>query len=44
MQRDTVLFLQSALHVSDGTSTHHKEQKTISTASDICQAVIKKNY
>jgi len=31
------LFLQDALHVSDGFSVHHQELKTAHTASGICQ-------
>ena len=29
------LFLQNALHVSDGSSAHHQEQKTVHAASGI---------
>jgi hypothetical protein len=41
MQRYTVyLYLETALHVSGGTSTHHQERKTtVSTASGICHTV-----
>jgi len=41
MQRYTVyLYLQTALHVSGGTSTHHQEQHTtVSAASGICHTV-----
>jgi hypothetical protein len=39
MQRYTVdLYLETALHVSGGTSTHHLE-RTVSTASGICHTV-----
>ena len=38
IQRYTIyLFLQNALHVSGGTSTHHQELKTVYTASGTCQ-------
>jgi hypothetical protein len=38
MQRYTVyLYLETALHVSDGPSVHHQESKTVHTASGICQ-------
>jgi len=41
MQRYTVyLYLETALHVSGGTSTHHQERTTVSTASGICHTVI----
>jgi hypothetical protein len=34
------LFLQDALHVSGGSSTHHlRSSRTVHTASDTCQAV-----
>jgi hypothetical protein len=37
MQRHTVyLYLETALHVSGGTSTHHGAHTTVSTASRIC--------
>jgi hypothetical protein len=40
MQRYTVhLYVETALHVSDGTSTHHQERIQLSTASGICHAV-----
>jgi len=40
MQRNTVyLYLETALHVSGGTSTHHQERKQLSTASGIFQTV-----
>jgi hypothetical protein len=42
MQRHTVyLYLETALYVSGGTSTHHQEaaHKTVSTASGICHTV-----
>jgi hypothetical protein len=38
-QQDATLhssFLCNALHVSDGTSAHHQELKTVYTVSDIC--------
>jgi hypothetical protein len=39
-QRHTIyLHLETALHVSDGTSTHHQESITLSTASGICHTV-----
>ena len=40
MQRYTVyLYLENALHVSGGISTHHQEHTTVSTASGTCQTV-----
>jgi hypothetical protein len=40
MQRYTVyLYLETALHVSGGTSTHHQERTQLSTASGICHTV-----
>jgi len=41
MQRYTVyLYLETALLVSGGTSTHHQERiQTVSTPSGICQTV-----
>jgi hypothetical protein len=40
MQRYTVyLYLETALHVSGGTSTHHQERIQLSTASGICHIV-----
>jgi hypothetical protein len=43
MQRYTVyLYLEIALHVSGGTSTHHQEHAVdtpVSTASGICHTV-----
>jgi hypothetical protein len=40
MQRYTVyLYMDTALHVSGGTSTHHKERIQLSTASGICHTV-----
>ena len=41
MQRYTVyLYLETALHVSGGTSTYHQERHTtVSTASGICHTV-----
>jgi hypothetical protein len=40
MQRYTVyLYLETALHVLGGTSTHHQERIQLSTASGICHAV-----
>jgi hypothetical protein len=44
IQQDATLhssfYLETALHVSGGTSTHHQERKTnVSTASGICQTV-----
>ena len=40
MQRYTVyLYLETALHVSGGSSTHHQEHKTVSTTSGTCQTV-----
>jgi len=29
MQRYTVFYLETAVHVSDGTSTHHQERKQL---------------
>jgi hypothetical protein len=41
MQRYTILFIAvSALHVSGGFSAHHREFKTVHTASGICQACL----
>jgi len=41
IQQDATLhslfYLETALHVSDGTTTHHQESKQLSTASGICQ-------
>jgi len=38
MQSFTIyLFLQDAVHVSDGFSVHHQELKTAHTALGICQ-------
>jgi len=34
------LYLEIALHVSGGISTHHQEHKTLSTASGTCQTVM----
>jgi hypothetical protein len=40
MQRYTVyLYLETALRVSGGTSTHHQERIQLSTASGICHTV-----
>ena len=40
LQRYTVcLFPSTTLHVSGGSSAHHQEHKTVSTASGICQTV-----
>jgi hypothetical protein len=42
MQRYTIcLYLETALHVSGGTYTHHQEgaHTTVSTASGICHTV-----
>jgi hypothetical protein len=40
MQRYTVyLYLETALHVSGGFSTHHQERIQLSTASGICHTV-----
>jgi hypothetical protein len=40
MQRYTVcLYLETALHVSGGTSTHHQERIQLSIASGICHTV-----
>jgi len=39
MQRYTMVFITiNALHVSDGSSIHHQELKTVYTASGICRA------
>jgi hypothetical protein len=32
-----ILLCSSTLHVSDGLSVHHRESKTVNTASGICQ-------
>jgi hypothetical protein len=40
MQHYTVyLYLETALHVSGGTSTHHQEHIQLSTASGICHTI-----
>jgi len=40
MQRFSIyLFIQDAVHVSDGSSVHHKELKTAHTVSAICQTI-----
>jgi len=43
IQQDATLhslfYLETALHVSGGTITHHQECKQLSTASGICHAV-----
>ena len=40
MQRYTVyLYLETVLHVSGGTSTHHQERIQLPTASGICHTV-----
>jgi hypothetical protein len=40
LQRYTVyLYVETALCVSGGTSTHHQERVTVSTASGICHTV-----
>ena len=39
MQRHTMVFITiNALHVSGGSSAHHRELKTVYTASGICRA------
>jgi len=38
MQRYTV-YVETAVDVSGGTSTHHQERKRLSTASGICHTV-----
>ena len=41
MKRYTVyLFLETAVHVSGGISTHHQEHTAVPTASGTCQAVM----
>jgi hypothetical protein len=36
----SLFYLETALHVSGGTTTHHQERKTtVSTASGICHTV-----
>ena len=37
----TLFYLETALHISGGTNTHHQERKqaTLSTASGICHTV-----
>ena len=32
-----ILFWNDTLHVSDGLSVHHQQQKTVQTATGICQ-------
>jgi len=32
-----ILFWSNSLHVSDGVSVHHRELKTVHTATGICQ-------
>jgi hypothetical protein len=43
IQRDATLhslfYLETALHVSGGTTTHHQERKQLSAASGICHTV-----
>jgi len=43
IQQDATLhslfYLETALRVSSGTSTHHQERKQLSTASGICHTV-----
>jgi hypothetical protein len=43
IQQDATLhslfYLETALHVSGGTTTHHQERKQLSTASGICHTV-----
>ena len=40
-QRYTIVFITvNALHVSGGFSAHHRELKTVHTASGICQACL----
>jgi hypothetical protein len=40
MQSYTVyLYLETALHVSGGASTHHQERIQLSTASGVCHTV-----
>jgi hypothetical protein len=34
-----LFYLETALHVSGGTTTHHQERKQLSTASGICHTV-----
>jgi hypothetical protein len=34
------LYLETALHVSGGTCTHHQERIQLSTASDMCHTII----
>jgi hypothetical protein len=34
-----IFYLETALHVSVDTTTHHQERKTVSTASGICHTV-----
>jgi len=41
MQRYTIFFITvNALHVSGGFCAHHRELKTVHTASGICQACL----
>ena len=35
----SLFYLETALHVSGGTTTHHQERKQLSTASGICHTV-----
>ena len=39
MRYTVYFYLETALHVSGGTSTHHQERKQLSTAPGICQTV-----
>ena len=36
----SLFYLETALHVSGGTITHHQDRKQLSTASGICHTVI----
>jgi len=36
---NSLFYLETALHVSGGTSTHHQERKQLPTASAICHTV-----
>jgi len=35
----SLFYVETALHVSRGTTTHHRERKQLSTASGICHTV-----
>jgi hypothetical protein len=40
----SLFYMETALHVSGGTSTHHQERKQLSTASGICHVTATCRY